>query len=355
METQRVKEAFKKTGAVLDAVIALLNKQKGRGGVPLTAEAEALKKLITDYVNRNSWFSKNAVMHRLNLVAGWFKEEKLYRLIDKYAETGPSLRIGLAWRPDFPLQACEDALSVLLTNNKLQLMQNKERDKILEWLLKVLAAQDSRLNRRIAFSSNGFGGLDGYIVWKYQENERMNAYFGHDNTLLRGRTASVGVLTGNEDDNALAAFADAILKLFGLSHHNISKLYVPEEYNFERLYRILDEYEEVRMHHKFANNHDYHRSLFLLGGYKFLDNGFLLFRRSPELISPIAVVHYQTYPNREALKSMVSQERQVQQWIATEAIADRTVHPDLALQPAFDDFKGHQNTISWLASLKNPE
>src|SRR5690606_4133216 len=63
----------------------------------------------------------------------------------------------------------------------------------------------------------------------------------------------------------------------------------------------LEVYSSVGSHHKYRNNYDYNKSIYLVNLEKHLDNGFLLLKESEELVSPISVLYYELYDNEEHL------------------------------------------------------
>ena len=48
-------------------------------------------------------------------------------------------------------------------------------------------------------------------------------------------------------------------------------------------------------HNKYANNYDYNKAVFIVNRDEFTDTGFLLFKNSTGLSSPVAVLYYEYY------------------------------------------------------------
>jgi hypothetical protein len=76
---------------------------------------------------------------------------------------------------------------------------------------------------------------------------------------------------------------------------NVAKLYVPEGYDFDSLFRNMEKYLPLIDHHKYANNYLYQRTVFLMNRVDHLDSGFLLVRPDRALASPVATLHYETW------------------------------------------------------------
>src|SRR5690606_3625055 len=92
---------------------------------------------------------------------------------------------------------------------------------------------------------------------------------------------SVAVLNGNETEEELSLLANDIFQYFGLGCRNVSKLYVPEKYDFESLFKAMVHWHEITQSHKYSNNYNYNKAVYLMGSLPFLDNEFLLLKEDP--------------------------------------------------------------------------
>ncbi len=89
----------------------------------------------------------------------------------------------------------------------------------------------------------------------------------------------------------LEALGTDIFSYFGLGCRNVSKLYVPEGYDFARLIKNWTKYSALVSHSKYANNYDFNKAVFLVNKEKFIDTGFVLIREDQRLSSPVAVLY----------------------------------------------------------------
>ena len=104
-----------------------------------------------------------------------------------------------------------------------------------------------------------------------------------------------------------------IFSYFGLGCRNVSKLYIPQGYDFSVFFKAMEHYSEVMQHNKYMNNHDYHNTLFLLNSEKFLTNNFLIVRENRGLATPVSVLHYEYYSdNNELNKRLKEDEEKIQ-------------------------------------------
>ena len=54
-------------------------------------------------------------------------------------------------------------------------------------------------------------------------------------------------------------------------------------------------WKDVINNHKYINNYDYNKAVYLMSSIKLLDNEFLLLKEDSGFSSPIAVVFYESY------------------------------------------------------------
>jgi hypothetical protein len=86
-----------------------------------------------------------------------------------------------------------------------------------------------------------------------------------------------------------------------LGCRNVSKIYVPQGYQFDTLLEALHEYREIANHDKYKNNFDYNLTLILLNNMPYQNNGCLLLREDASIQSRIASVHYEFYEHLAGL------------------------------------------------------
>src|SRR5690606_34038665 len=109
------------------------------------------------------------------------------------------------------------------------------------------------------------------------------------------------VLSGNETTEDYVALGRDIFQYYGLGCRNVSKIYVKTKDQLQQLIGSLEVYSPIASHHKYHNNYDYNKSIYLVNLEEHLDNGFLLVKESEELVSPISVLFYELYENEAQL------------------------------------------------------
>jgi hypothetical protein len=134
---------------------------------------------------------------------------------------------------------------------------------------------------------------------------------------------------------------------FGLGCRNVSKLLIPEDFDLNRFFSAIVPYGEIVNHHKYANNYDYNKAIYLMNLEKMLDNNFLLLKESDELFSPLAVLYYQIFKNQEEVNNYIEKEKENLQ-----VIVGHEYHQIGKAQcPTLFDFADGIDTMAWLQSL----
>ena len=143
-----------------------------------------------------------------------------------------------------------------------------------------------------------------------------------------------------------------IFDYFGLGCRNVSKIYVPKGYQFNYLFESIEEFKYVNDHHKYNNNYDYNKSIFLVNMDQHLDNGFLLLKEDKRLASPLAVVYFEEYNNiRELEEELKRIEDQIQCIITHAALSSRTYSFGMSQQPGLWDYADGIDTMKFLSEL----
>jgi hypothetical protein len=162
----------------------------------------------------------------------------------------------------------------------------------------------------------------------------------------------VAVITGDEPDPELAKLGTDVFSYFGLGCRNVSKLFVPDGYSFDRLLEAWQDFGSIVDHHKYANNYDYQKSILLVNRIPFVDSRFVILRESATVSSPISVVHYEPYATLEELSRKLSRDKDsiqcissVKGWYAGSVPFGRTQSPSLT------DYADGIDTMEFLCSL----
>ncbi|MBL0153260.1 MAG: acyl-CoA reductase [Chitinophagaceae bacterium] len=210
--------------------------------------------------------------------------------------------VGIVMAGNIPLVGFHDWLCVFMSGHKSVCKLSSKDGVLLKHLVEQLAAWDPEVNRYCEFAER-LKGCDAYIA---TGSNNSSLYFEHyfskyPNIIRRNRT-SVAILTGNESKEELDLLADDIFLYFGLGCRNVSKIFVPEGYDFIPLLGACKRYGWLADFHKFKNNYDYNLALHILNGVVYMSTENVLVVENPSPFSRISQLHYEFYGDKKALE-----------------------------------------------------
>lgn len=265
---------------------------------------EEMHPLFQEAQNQNAWFTNQSLNQALEGIKILLEKEALELWVSRYSLVEPShpSQVGLMLAGNIPGVGFHDILAVLISGHVACIKLSSQDTALPLWLLNQLKAIEPRFSDRI-FIEDLIKNKQAYIATGSDNSARyFHYYFGKYPHLIRSNRTSVAILQGNESSAEIQALGHDIFDYFGLGCRNISKIYVRDK---EQLTSLLDEiqsFEWVANHHKYFNNYEYNKSIYLVNGTPHLDNGFLLLKESVDLVSPISVLYYEMYTNLEDLK-----------------------------------------------------
>lgn len=309
----------------------------------------------------NGWFTQPFIELALqNITAQFLQGDKLEGWLAKYAvnanENADVKTVGLVMAGNIPLVGFHDFLCCYLSGNKVKVKLSSKDTVLWEHIFKLLGSWDKDFAKTIAVSDM-LKDCDAYIATGSNNSARyFEQYFKKFPHIIRRNRTSVAVLDGTETASELEALADDVCLYFGLGCRNVTKIFVPENYDFEALVPVFDKYKSHVDHNKYRNNYDFQLAIFMLNRVKYMTNGSVLLVPGESPFAAISVLHYEVYNDKSALlKTLVSNDDL--QCITTKQ-EDATAHSNKAIQgfgdnqqPALDDYADGVDTMEFLTGL----
>jgi hypothetical protein len=154
---------------------------------------------------------------------------------------------------------------------------------------------------------------DAYIATGSNNSARyFEKYFGNKPHIIRRNRTSVAVLTGEEDPEQLQLLADDVYSYFGLGCRNVTKLFVPVNYDFIPLLEAFRKYDHLQDHNKYRNNYEYNLAVLILNNKYYMTNGTILLVEDPSFFSRISQLHYEFYSDADAVVNSLKGNEDVQ-------------------------------------------
>jgi hypothetical protein len=287
---------------------------------------EKFNDLIQLSQSHNNWFTPENVFFAIQSWTEALTDENLSTWLSNYTfeNTAPK-KIGLVLAGNIPLVGFHDFLSVVITGNHALIKTSSNDQHLIKFLAKYLIALDNRLEDRITFVEGKLEGFDAVIATGSNNTARyFEYYFGSKPNIIRKNRNSVAVLTGNESQEELEALGDDIFRYFGLGCRNVSKLFVPKNYNFEAFFKGMFIHKDIIEYEKYANNYDYNKAVYLMSLFQILDNGFMTIKEDTSYASPISSVFYEYYDSIEDVKSKLEADKELIQCVVSNGVIEHS-------------------------------
>lgn len=305
---------------------------------------------------KNGWFTVENIDRALQGIKNSFlQKNQLHQWASHYAlqkEVKPKT-IALILAGNIPLVGFHDLLSVFITGHQAQVKLSEKDKYLLPFLVKLMATAYPEVTQYFNFTEK-LESFDAVIATGSNNSARyFETYFGKYPHIIRKNRNAVAIINGHESAEELAGIATDVFTYFGLGCRNVSKLYVPENYNFEPLLEKMHEHNRVVLNSKYKNNFDYNYTLLILNKVPYLANGCILLTENQSLQSRIAGLHYEYYQDQGILlEELNARKEEIQCIVSTKPIGDlRVISPGEAQSPRLMDYADGVDTIQFLLSI----
>jgi hypothetical protein len=303
--------------------------------------------------SHNGWFTPEQVYFAIQSWAEALTEENLNQWLSNYdfSNTKPKT-VGLILAGNIPLVGFHDFLSVLISGHKVLVKTSSNDQKLLPFLAHYLISIDSRIKDFITFTDGKLENFDAVIATGSNNTARYFEYYFKDKpSIIRKNRNSVAVLNGNETHEELINLGEDVFRYFGLGCRNVSKLFVPNEYDFQKFFKAIYEYRDIIYYEKYSNNYDYNKAVFLMSNFKLLDNEFLIIKEDISYSSPISSVFYEYYDSIENIQKKITDDADQIQCIVSSNLIEKSISFGTTQKPKLWDYADNVDTISFLIKI----
>lgn len=342
-------EAFRQLGEVLRSLVG-----ESASGV-LTDFAAKYADDFSDTINRqcaeNKWFLPEFCRYAVSAIAKMLNGNSLALFESQYKSLVPrdcqAQTVAVISAGNIPLAAFHDFMMVLLSGNRYMGKLSAQDKLLLPFLSRILIDIAPEFADCITFVDK-VAGFDKVIATGSDNTARYFAYyFGKYPHILRKNRNSLAILDGNESEDDLLKLCDDIFLYFGLGCRSVSKLYIPENYDFEPLIRCMNHrFADLKMRHAYQNNLDYQKTIYMMNRIEFLDAEVVLLTENEAIASPIGILYYQHYLDVHEIEVFCAENAEHIQCVATNLKVNfPTVCLGQTQQPTLFDFADGVDTF----------
>lgn len=301
----------------------------------------------------NGWFTKNNMLFAIEnwsksltkkILKEWISKEDI---VENNTKT-----IAVVMAGNIPLVGFHDFLSVLISGHKVLIKQSSNDRNLLPFLAKYLEYVDPYFKGNIIFTEDQLKDYDAVIATGSDNTARyFEYYFKNKPNIIRKNRNSVAIIQGNETQEELENLGQDIFRYFGLGCRNVSKLFVPKNYNFDQFFKGIYRQNHIINNLKYSNNYDYNKTVYLMSEFDILENGFLMIKEDKSYASPIATIFYEYYENQDDLKNKIDKDSDKIQCIVAHNFSDNEVKFGQTQHPRLWDYADGINTLMFLSKI----
>ncbi len=301
----------------------------------------------------NGWFTKENIAFAIN---GWVESltnENLSIWLKPFTFNIKSpKKVAIIMAGNIPLVGFHDFISVLISGHHALVKQSSNDKHLLPYLAKYLEFVEPRFKGTISFTEDKLVNFDAVIATGSNNTARYFEYYFKDKpSIIRNNRNSVAVLSGNESLEELQLLSEDIFRYYGLGCRNVSKLFVPKNYNFDLFFQAMYHWHPIIEKAKYANNYDYNKAVYLMSEFDMLENGFLMIKEDESYASPIATVFYEYYDSNELLKEKLINKKDNIQCIVSKGFIGNEISFGDTQKPQLWDYADDVNSIEFLLTI----
>ena len=296
----------------------------------------------------NGWFTPEFIELSVNNIIHEFLDPaKLTQWAGKYFldDNITPKKVGIVMAGNIPLVGFHDFLCVFITGHKQLIKLSSKDNVLLKFLIEKMIEWENETANYIAFAEI-LKGCDAYIATGSNNSARyFEFYFSKYPSIIRRNRTSVAILNGRENPETLGKLSTDIHTFFGLGCRNVTKIFVPQEYDFVPLLQSFHQYKYFADHHKYRNNYDYNLSIQIMNNRFYMTNEATLLVESDSIFSPISQLNYSFYDDETILLQSLQGNDDIQ------CISGQSVAYGNAQKPSLTDYADGIDTIQFLLTL----
>ncbi|MBK6363260.1 MAG: acyl-CoA reductase [Saprospiraceae bacterium] len=313
--------------------------------------------IIEKAKNKNPWFTTENIKLSLNAVISEFlTEKKLNDWIGHYSlpQLVQPKKIGLVLAGNIPMVGFHDILCVFICGHISMIKFSDKDDVLIPALLELMFGihPETKTYFQRVDSLKDYQAV--IATGSNNTSKYFHYYFKDVPHIIRKNRNGIAILDGKETKEELQLLCHDIFYYFGLGCRNVSKLYIPENYDFQPLLTAFDEWKNISYHHKYKNNLEYNQALYLLNLSPFMEHDTILLMESENISSRVGCLHYEYYHDMVSLENKLTAISDQIQCIVGKPLEGSIVHRigfGNTQNPSLSDYADGIDTVDFLINV----
>ena len=292
------------------------------------------------FTEKNIVFACFALSHMLDALTLW---------VSSYNIVGKKKKIGVIVASNIPLVGFYDFLCVLISGNIFIGKLSSSNNILLPYVADLLCSINSDFHNYIYFK-NDIKNVDILIATGDDNTAHyFNYVYSGVSKIIRKNRTSVAILNGSEKDDDYRSLAKDVYLYFGLGCRNISKLFLPVNFDVNALKISFLKNEFLSFSDAYLDNYSYQKTILQINGIHFFDFENLLLVHSDKIHAPISVVYYEYYDNLTQLQKKIKYyQDEIQCIVAQDILGDNLVRFGESQSPSLHDYPDGVDVLKFL-------
>lgn len=317
-------------------------------------EKNKFDKAINESILHNSFFSKKNILKSLLSWSNVLTKKSIDNFLSNYMIKikKREKKIAIVMAGNIPLVGFHDFFCVILSGNFAVIKLSSKDSHLFKFILRFLVKENPDFSTKFDVVENKLQIFDAVIATGNNISaNQFELYFKKYPKIIRRNRHSIAILNGNETKKEIELLANDIFYYYGLGCRNVSKIFIPNNYNLDILFKSFVLWNEVINKNSYANNYNYYRAIYLLNKEVFFDNGFVLLKESEKIGSPVGTIYFEYYKSENQIKEMIKKNNEKIQCIVSNNNYRKTIKFGETQMPNLNDFADDIDTFNFLLKL----
>ena len=317
-------------------------------------EKNKFDKAINESILHNSFFSKKNILKSLLSWSNVLTKKSIDDFLSNYLIKNKKRekKIAIIMAGNIPLVGFHDFFCVIISGNFAVIKLSSKDSHLFKFILSFLVKENPDFDTKFDVVENKLQIFDAVIATGNNISaNQFELYFKKYPKIIRRNRHSIAILNGNETKKEIELLANDIFYYYGLGCRNVSKIFIPNNYNLDILFKSFVLWNEVINKNSYSNNYNYYRAIYLLNKEVFFDNGFVLLKESEKIGSPVGTIYFEYYKSDNQIKEMIKKNNEKIQCIVSNNNYPKTIKFGETQMPNLNDFADDIDTFNFLLKL----
>ena len=317
-------------------------------------EKNKFDKAINESILHNSFFSKKNILKSLLSWSNVLTKKSIDDFLSNYLIKNKKRekKIAIIMAGNIPLVGFHDFFCVIISGNFAVIKLSSKDSHLFKFILSFLVKENPDFDTKFDVVESKLQIFDAVIATGNNISaNQFELYFKKYPKIIRKNRHSIAILNGNETKKEIELLANDIFYYYGLGCRNVSKIFIPNNYNLDILFKSFVLWNEVINKNSYSNNYNYYRAIYLLNKEVFFDNGFVLLKESEKIGSPVGTIYFEYYKSENQIKEMIKKNNQKIQCIVSNNNYPKTIKFGETQMPNLNDFADDIDTFNFLLKL----